>query len=89
MSKELKKKNMTRKVKIWENLQLVVLFGTILGQVLVGGLYFVAQSVWLAGNMLSLTRDFVLHRPIADKVKNAGLCGVTVALIILRAAGIY
>ena len=77
------------KIKVWENLQLVVLGGTILGQVLVGGLYFVAQSIWLACNILALIRDFVLGRPVADKVKNAALCGLTLALIILRAVGIY
>lgn len=79
----------TLKIKVWENLQLCCLFGTIIGQILVGGLYFVAQSIWLACNVLALSRDFVLHRPIADKVKNAGLCAVTVALIVLRAIGIY
>ena len=74
---------------VWENLQLVCLFGTILGQILVGGLYFAAQSVWLACNVLALVRDFALQRPLADKIKNAGLCGVTIALIVLRIAGIY
>lgn len=84
-----KEETKTTKIKVWENLQLACLFGTILGQILVGGLYFVAQSIWLACNILALVRDFILHRPIADKVKNAGLCGVTIALIILRATGIY
>lgn len=79
----------SRKVKVWENLQLVNLAGTILGQILVGGLYFIAQSIWLACNVLALVRDFVLHRPIADKVKNASLCALTLALIILRIVGIY
>ena len=65
------------------------LAGTILGQILVGGLYFAAQSIWLACNVLALVRDFVLHRPIADKVKNASLCALTLALIILRIVGIY
>lgn len=74
---------------MWENLQLLTLFGTVLGQILVGGLYFAAQGVWLACNVLALVRDFKLERPKADKVKNAGLCGVTVALIVLRAFGIY
>lgn len=79
----------SRKIKVWENLQLLNLAGTILGQILVGGLYFAAQSIWLACNVLALVRDFVLHRPIADKVKNASLCALTLALIILRIVGIY
>lgn len=84
-----KQESKSRKIAVWENLQLVCLFGTILGQVLVGGLYFAAQSVWLSCNVLALVRDFVLKRPMADKVKNAGLCGVTIALIVLRICGIY
>ena len=86
--KDQKQKKDT-KTLVWENLQLACLFGTILGQILVGGLYFVAQSIWLACNVLALVRDFALHRPLADKIKNAGLCAVTVALIILRIVGIY
>lgn len=86
---DIQEQKKTTNLVVWENLQLLCLFGTILGQILVGGLYFVAQSVWLACNVLALTRDFVLHRPMADKVKNAGLCGVTIALIVLRAMGIY
>lgn len=84
-----KEETKSTKIKIWENLQLVTLFGTILGQILVGGLYFAAQSVWLACNVLALVRDFALHRPTADKVKNAGLCAVTIALIVLRITGLY
>lgn len=86
---DIQEQKKTTKIVVWENLQLVCLFGTILGQVLVGGLYFVAQSVWLGCNVLALVRDFVLKRPMADKVKNAGLCGVTIALIVLRICGIY
>ena len=77
------------KIVVWENLQLLALAGTIAGQALVGGLYLVAQSIWLACNVLSLTRDFVLKRPMADKIKNAALCGLTAALIVLRICGIY
>lgn len=77
------------KIAVWENLQLLVLFGTILGQTLVGGLYLLAQSIWLACNVLALVRDFVLYRPIADKIKNAALCGLTLGLILLRIMGLY
>ena len=79
----------SKKETVWENLQLLVFAGTVSGQILVGGLYFVAQSIWLACNILALVRDFALGRPVADKIKNAGLCGMTLALIILRIMGIY
>ena len=77
------------KEKVWENLQLAVLFGTILGQILVGAFYFIAQGIWLTCNVLAFVRDIVLHRPMADKIKNCALCGLTLGLIILRACGIY
>ena len=80
--------NATR-TRVWENLALVSLFGTILGQILVGGLYLAAQSVWLVCNLVMLSRDFVLSRPFSEKIKDAGLVAVTLALIILRLLGIY
>lgn len=89
MNQKVKKSKSEIKEIVWENLAVLCLAGTIAGQVLVGGLYLVAQSVWLGCNILALIRDFVLHRPNGDKVKNAGLCGVTIALIVLRLTGIY
>lgn len=77
------------KIVVWENLQVAVLMLTIAGQALVGGLYLFAQLIWLVANVTSLIRDFVLGRPMADKVKNGGLVGLTLALIILRIVGIY
>lgn len=79
----------TRAEVIWENLQVAVLALTIMGQALVGGLYLIAQFIWLVANMISLIRNFVLGRPMADKIKDGGLCGLTVALIALRVYGIY
>lgn len=76
-------------VKFWENLAYIALFGTILGQVLVGGLYLAAQGVWLGANIVMAVRDFVLHRPLSEKVKDIGLCMLTITLITLRLIGIY
>lgn len=84
-----KEEKKTAKVIVWENLQLLALAGTVAGQALVGGLYLVAQGIWLACNVLSLVRDFVLKRPAADKIKDAALSGLTLALIVLRVCGIY
>lgn len=77
------------KIVMWENLQLGVLFGTILGQVLVGAFYFAAQSIWLTCNIIALARDIVLKRPMADKIKNASMAALTLGLIILRVMGVY
>ena len=70
-------------VKFVENLQLLGLGLTILGQVLVRfDLALVAQSIWLGANVLALGRDFYLERPWADKIKNAALTALTAALVI-------
>lgn len=68
--------------KVWENLQLLCLALTIFGQVTVGAVFLLGQGVWLASNLLSLVRDFALHRPAADKVKNAALTAITAGLIV-------
>lgn len=70
-------------VKVWENLQLVVLGLTILGQLTVGPLFLLGQSVWLVANVISLVRDFVLRRPYADKLKNATMTAITVGIIVV------
>lgn len=70
-------------VPLVENLQLLGLGLTIIGQVLVRfDLALVAQSIWLAANLIALGRDFYLERPAADKIKNAALSALTLALVI-------
>jgi len=76
-------KHERKHIKFVENLQLLGLGMTILGQVLVRfDLALVAQSIWLGANILALGRDFYLERPWADKVKNAALTALTAALVI-------
>lgn len=79
----------SKKELIWENLQVLVLALTIAGQALVGGLYLVAQCIWLIANVIAFSRNFILQRPLADKIKDGAMVGLTSALIILRVAGIY
>ena len=70
-------------VKFVENLQLLGLTLTIIGQVLVRfDLALVAQLIWLAANIIALGRDFYLYRPAADKIKNAALTALTLGLVI-------
>ena len=70
-------------IKFVENLQLLGLALTIMGQVLVRfDLALTAQTIWLVANIIALGRDFYLERPWADKIKNAALTGITLALII-------
>ena len=70
-------------IKFVENLQLLGLTLTIIGQVLVRfDLALVAQLIWLAANVIALGRDFYLYRPAADKIKNAALTALTLGLVI-------
>jgi hypothetical protein len=70
-------------VKVVENLQLLGLALTIIGQVLVRfDLVLITQIIWLVANIIALGRDFYLYRPVADKIKNAALTALTLGLII-------
>lgn len=78
--------------KVWENLQYIVLAMSIAGQVLTNiptwGI-LIAQSVWLIANVIATVRDFKLKRPMADKVKNGCLTGVTVGLVVLAIFNLF
>lgn len=79
----------TKNERLWENIALLCFGLTVLGQGLVGGFYLIAQFVWLTANIVSLVRNIVLERPKADKMRDAGLIGLTIALIVLRVLGVY
>lgn len=69
-------------IKFIENLQYFTLALTIAGQVLIGGSYFAGQGCWLAANLISVLRCFVLQRPAADTVKECALTALTAGLMI-------
>lgn len=72
------------KTKIFENLQFVVLVGVILGQCTVGGNFYLGQGIYLVCNIISTTRNFVLDRAVADKVKDLCCLAITMGLIIFN-----
>lgn len=84
MEKEVQK---TTKTKVWENMQLLGLSLTIVGQVTVGMWFLVGQGLWLIANLIAVVRNFVLHRPMADKVKDITLTAITTGLIVLNLFG--
>ena len=78
------KKIYTNKIEtFFINLQYICLALTILGQITMGIGYIVGQSCFFAANVFTLTRDFVLHRPTPDKVKNCCLTALTLGLILI------
>lgn len=69
-------------MRVWENIQLLCLGLTIVGQILIGPMYIVGQSCWLVSNALAVIRNFILHRPFADKVKDAVMTAITTGLML-------
>ena len=76
---------MTRFEKLMINIAYVSIALTVLGQVTVGHLFYVGQSAYLVANVINCTRDVMLGRPRADKVKNFTFLGITIGLIVLNA----
>ena len=72
------------KEKIFENLQFVTLVLLIVGQCVVGANFYVGQFVYLAANTISVSRSFILNRPISDKVKDCACLGITIGLILFN-----
>ena len=79
----MKKINTNRIETFFINLQYLCLALTILGQITMGIGYIIGQSCFFAANVFTLTRDFVLHRPTPDKVKNCCLTALTLGLILI------
>lgn len=71
----------------WENIQLLGLGLTITGQITIGLWFLVGQGLWLAANLIAVARDFILKRPMADKIKDIALTAITAGLIALNLFG--
>lgn len=67
--------------KVWKELNYLVLIALIVGQVIVKADFFIGQLVYLGANILSFVRCFVLKRPVADKIKDGCMLGITCGLI--------
>lgn len=73
-----------KKREIFENLQYVVLVLLIVGQCTVGANFYLGQCVYLLANCTAVFRNFKLHRPAADKVKDCACLAITIGLIIFN-----
>ena len=76
--------------KIWkffETLNYLVLALLIIGQCTVGSNFMVGQSIYLGANLVSVTRTFILKRPMADKVKDCCCLGITCGLLGIKILG--
>lgn len=73
--------------KAFELANYIVLALLIAGQCTVGSNFYVGQFVYLGANILAVTRTFVLKRPVADKVKDFCMLGITTGLILIKFLG--
>ena len=81
---------MTVKEKIEKGFELanyLVLTLLITAQCTVGSNFFVGQFIYFSANVLAVVRCFVLKRPMADKVKDFCMLGITTGLILIKFLG--
>ena len=71
------------KEKIFDSLCYVVLIGLIVAQCVIGKWYLVGQGIYLICNIIMVTRDIVLKRTKADKVKDCSCTAITLGLILI------
>lgn len=88
----MENKIMTTFQKVWKELNYLILITLIVGQVVVKADFFIGQLVYLGANILSFIRCFVLQRPVADKIKDGCMLGITcglIGLVILEVFNIH
>ena len=88
----MENKALTTFQKVWKELNYLVLIALIVGQVVVKADFFIGQLIYLGANILSFVRCFVLQRPVADKIKDGCMLGITcglIGLVILEVFNIH
>ena len=74
---------MTKFQMVWKELNYLVLIALITAQCVVKVDFLIGQFVYLFANILAFVRCFILMRPIADKVKDGCMLGITVGLVVM------
>lgn len=69
---------------VFTNLQYLVLIGLLVAQSVVGANFYIGQFIYLTANIIAVVRNFVLRRPLPDKVKDCSCLGVTIGLILFN-----
>lgn len=74
---------MTKFQMVWKELNYLVLIALITAQCVVKADFLIGQFVYLFANVLAFVRCFILRRPVADKVKDGCMLGITVGLVAM------
>lgn len=78
---------MTKIQKMFEVSNYLILTLLIIGQSTVGSMFYVGQGIYLTANVLSVSRCWVLKRPVADKIKDCCMLAITIGLILIKVLG--
>ena len=71
-----------RKTWVWEQISLLILGLTIIGQISVGAWFILGQALWCAANITAVLRNIALKRPLADCVKDGVMLAITIGIIV-------
>jgi len=74
---------MTKFQMVWKELNYLVLIALITAQCVVKVDFLIGQFVYLFANILAFVRCFILVRPVADKVKDGCMLGITIGLVVM------
>jgi len=77
----------TKIQKMFEVSNYLILTLLIIGQSTVGSMFYVGQGIYLTANVLSVSRCWVLKRPVADKIKDCCMLAITIGLILIKVLG--
>ena len=73
--------------KFFEVLNYLILILVLVGQAAVGCSFYIGQGLFLLANTLSVSRCFILKRPIPDKVRDCACLAVTIGLLSVKYLG--
>lgn len=79
----MEKKALTVFQRVWTELNYFVIIVLIIGQIVTKTDFFIGQMTYLVANIVSFIRCFILNRPLADKVKDGCMLGITSGLIMM------
>jgi len=76
-----------RNEKLWENLGYLNLALCLFGQITIGWFFMTAQFAYLIADTIAVVRNFVLRRPLADKVRDIAFWVIAIGIIVIKLFG--
>lgn len=70
--------------KFWEFINYLCLAGLIIGQITIGFMFYVGQTVYLITDILILIRVFACKYPLSEKVKNVALTAICLGVLVVK-----